>query len=172
MVSSLQRVFAAHEELGKDAIRKGLRRVRGKLRDRASVVFSEVIESLAREGKKSLYARIVRPTSGNVAGIAVSVTTKEIHTNRYGQKKPAAYWLEYGTDNRVTRGDKMPHPDAFTGRVRLYGRRKTAHSTGNIDPPALAMEKAESRIDEHVIDNDVIIEIQKACDNIIEKYGL
>lgn len=170
MVSSLQHVFAAHEELGRQAIVRGLRAVRKKLHNQAAVVFGEVIAPLAEGSRKILFSRITRKTED--PGLVVGVKRCVMHLNRYGNLKPVAYWLEHGTKERVTQGRSYkPYSDPPT-RVRNYGYREKIHSTGRIDPPAASMEKAATRIDESIIDDAVINEIQKACDKIIKKHGL
>ena len=170
MMSSLQRVFAAHEELGRQALIRGLQRVRKKLHNQAAAVFGEVIAPLAEESSDILFSRVTRKTED--PGIVVGVSKKEMHLNRYGYLKPVAYWLEHGTPARVTQGRSYkPYSDPPT-RVRNYGYREKIHSTGRIDPPAASMEKAAIRIDKSVIDNAVLNEIQKAADKIIKKHGL
>lgn len=171
MVSSLQRVFAAHEELGRQAILRGLRVVRKKLHARTAVVFGEIIESVARDGGKSLNSRITRKSAD--AGIVISVSTADTHVNRYGQEKPAAFWLEHGTKERFTKGKPVPnHSGQLPNRKRAYQPRVYKHSTGRIAPPGGALEKISNRVDESIIDDAVINEIQKACDKIIKKHGL
>lgn len=172
MANSLQRVFAAHMELGKVAIQRGMRVVRKRLHGQAAAVFKEATDWLGGDGEKVVSSRIIRRSKDPGLVVSVAPYKKSMHTNRYGQEKPAGFWLEHGTKERCTKGKHMPHTDVLQNRVRAYGKRYKAHNTGRISPAARSMEKAATIIDEREIDNVLVAEIMAAADKVIKKHGL